>query len=270
MRAVPVLVAHSFRRIGTMLVGLTALLAGFEFLLTQVASYLMRHSYFGQLSTMMPDFVRSMMGPTSLAFMSFSGIVSFGYFHPMVIAATVWLSIAIATEPAGEVETRFVDLTLAHELTRLDVILRTLSVFTGAAVFILSLMMIGTWAGLTCCTPPEAPKPAARLILSLAFSLGSLMACWAGVALAAASVARRRAVAAGSVGVAALGAFLLDYVGRAWEPARAISALSPFHFFDPAQLIMGAPLDAAKVGVLLAIGATGAVIGALAFMHRDI
>ena len=269
-RGMAALTRHSLRRIRPMLFGLAALVAGFQFLLTQVATYLFRHSYFTQLSAMMPDFVRSMIGPSSLAFMSFAGIVAFGYFHPMVIASVVWLSIAIGTEPAGEIETRFVDLTLARELTRWDVIGRTVLLFVGATAFVLGLMIAGTWAGLTCCTPPEAPKPPARMILSLALSLGSVMACWAGLALAAASVARRRALAAGAVGVAALGAFMLDYLGRAWEPARSISTLSPFHYFDPSQLITGAPLDIRNVTVLIAVGAIAAAGGAVAFSRRDI
>jgi beta-exotoxin I transport system permease protein len=264
------LVVHSLRRIGAMLIGLAALLGAFEFLLTQVATYLLRHSYFSQLSMLMPEFVRTMIGPSSLAFMSFTGIVAFGYFHPMVIAATVALTVAIATEPAGEVETRFVDLTLARELTRLDVIMRTLIVFVVATAFVLGLMMLGTWTGLSCCTPADAPHVSGRLIASLAFSMGTIMACWCGIGLAVAVSVRRRAVASGIVGVAALAAFLLDYLGRAWEPAREISKVSPFHYFDPTSLIIGQPLSTWNSGVLIGIGVLGSTIGYFVFSRRDI
>jgi hypothetical protein len=269
-RAVRALIAHSLRRIGPMLLAVAALLAAFQFLLTQVATYLVRHNSFSFLSTMMPDFMRSILGPSTLAFMSSVGIISFGYFHPMTITAVLALTIAIGTEPAGEVEGRFVDLTLARELTRLDVILRTVLVFVAATVFVLALMMAGTWAGLSCCTPADVPKPTPRLIVSLAVSLGTVMACWAGAALAVAVAVRRRAVAAGVAGGAALTMFLLDYLGRAWEPARTISILSPFHFFDPPKLIMGEPLSAWNCGVLVAIGLIGVAIAAVIFSRRDI
>jgi hypothetical protein len=265
-----VLIGHSLRRIRAMLLGVALLLAAFQFLLTQVGAYLLRHGYFSQLSAMMPDFVRTMIGPQSLAFMSFTGIVGFGYFHPMVIAATVGISIAVATEPAGEIESRFVDLTLAREVTRVDVVARTVLVFVAAAAVILGLMMIGTWTGLTCCTPAEAPRPPARLIASLALSLGSVMVCWSGIALGAAAFVRRRAVAGASVGLAALGTYLLDYLGRAWEPAQAISRISPFHFFDPAALLAGAPIQGANVAVLVGLGVVGCVIGGVGLSRRDI
>jgi ABC-type transport system involved in multi-copper enzyme maturation permease subunit len=269
-RAVVPLVGHSLRRAGAVVAGLALLLAGFEFLLTQVAGYFLRQSAFSQLSTLMPDFIRSALGPSSLAFMSFSGIVSFGYFHPIVIAAAVGLTIWLVTEPAGEIEYRFVDLTLARGLTRFDLIVRTVIVFVIAAIVVLGLMMAGTWTGLACCTPANAPRPSGRLIVSLAVSLGTVMACWAGVGLAVAVSVKRRVVAATSVGVIALAAYLLDYLGRAWEPARAISRLSPFHFFDPTALVTGAPLNRFNVTVLIAIGMVGTIAAAIVFSRRDI
>ena len=90
------------------------MLVGFQFLLTQVAVVLDRNQAFGPLATMLPDFMREMAGPSMLAFMSFSGIVALGFFHPIVLSSLLGLAIAIGTEPAGEVETRFDDLTLTR------------------------------------------------------------------------------------------------------------------------------------------------------------
>jgi hypothetical protein len=96
------------------------------------------------------------------------------------------------------------------------------------------------------------------------------MVCWAGIAAAAAAVARRRAVAGAIVGVAALAAYLLDYVGRAWDPARALSRLSPFHYFEPTTLITGQPLRAGDVLPLLATGIVGIAAAYILFARRDI
>ncbi len=268
--AVLVLCRHSWRRMRSIVLGLGLLLAVFQFLLTQVGGYLVRHSAFGELSMLMPDFVRNIAGPSALAFMSFTGVVALGYFHPIVIAAVIGLSIAIASEPAAEVETRFVDLTLSRELTRSAVVARTILVFGVAAAWLLGLMALGTTAGLACCTPAGVAPPGARLIASLVASLGSVMACWAGVTLAAAAASRRRAVVGGVVGVAALAAFLIDYLGRAWEPARAISAVSPFHYFDPMSLVMGTPLGVGSVAVPVGIGIAGAAVAFAVFARRDI
>jgi ABC-2 type transport system permease protein len=265
-----VLVRHSLTRIRGVLISMALLLAGFQFLLTQVAMYLMRQSAFGQLSALMPDFIRSVAGPSALAFMSFTGIVSLGYFHPIVMAMLVGLMITIATEPAAEVETRFVDLTLARPLARAEVINRSLVMLVVAAGFMLGAMTLGTWIGLACCTSADAEYPSSTLIISLAISLAAVMVCWGGVALAFAAAARRRAVAGAVAGVSAFAAYLLDYLGRAWEPARPASAFSPFHYFEPMTLIAGQPLSIRNVAVLIGIGLAATAVSYVVFGRRDI
>jgi len=265
-----VLAFHSIARIRGVVVGLAVLLFAFQFLLTQVAAYLTRQRAFGELSALVPDFVRSAAGPSALTFMSFTGIVSLGYFHPIVIGALVGLMIAIATEPAAEVETRFVDLTLARPVSRAAVIIRTLIVLSCAGAVIIGSMIVGTWTGLTCCVPSGVERPSFALTLSLAVTLASVTACWAGVALAMAAAARRRVVAGAAAGVTAFGAYLLDYLGRAWEPARPASVASPFHYFEPMALIAGQTLNVRNVAVLIVVGSAATAIAFVVFARRDI
>ena len=118
MRATLTLAMHSLRRMRVIALAMGAVLVGFQFLLTQVAVVLDRNQAFGALSSLVPDFLREVAGPSMLAFMSFSGIVALGYFHPIVLSSLLGLTIAIATEPAGEVETRFDDLTLTRPVLR--------------------------------------------------------------------------------------------------------------------------------------------------------
>src|SRR5947207_136502 len=99
-----VLAVHSLKRIRPVLIGMSLVLAGFQFLLTQVATFLMKSQAFSILPSMVPEFIRSMAGPSMLIFMSFEGVVALGYFHPVVLAAHLGLAIAIATEPIAEVE----------------------------------------------------------------------------------------------------------------------------------------------------------------------
>lgn len=270
IRAALVLSAHSFARFRGVVFSVGLVLAAFQFLLTQVAVYLVRNSAFDQLSALLPEFVRSAAGPSALAFMSFTGIVTFGYFHPVVLAALLGTTIAIATEPAAEVEIRFVDLTLARPVTRASVITRTVLLACVVTVLVLGMMVVGTWIGLTCCTPVDAPRLAPRLIASVATSVGGVMICWMGVALAIGVFARRRAVAGSLAGALALAAYLLDYLGRVWEPVRALSVLSPFHYFEPAAMVAGEPLSLANMLTLAAIGTAGTVVAYIGFARRDI
>jgi beta-exotoxin I transport system permease protein len=265
-----VLVGHSLRRIRGVLLGLGLLLAGFQFLLTEVAAYLMRQGAFSQLSALIPDFVRTAAGPETLAFMSYGGIVALGYFHPIVITALVSLMIAIATEPAGEIEMRFVDLTLARSLSRAEMVTRTLIVLLVSGSAMLALMVAGTSAGLACCVPPAADPPSWGVIASLAMSLGTIMAAWGGVSLAIGVMVRRRSVGGTVAGVLALTAYLLDYLGRAWEPAAGLSRLSPFHYFEPMTLMMGQPWNRADAAVLVGAGIAGTIVSYLIISRRDI
>jgi beta-exotoxin I transport system permease protein len=270
IRATLVLARHSLTRVRVVAIAMAAVLVGFQFLLTQVAVVLDRNQAFGPLATMLPDFMREMAGPSMLAFMSFSGIVALGFFHPIVLSSLLGLAIAIGTEPAGEVETRFDDLTLTRPVPRAAVIARTVVVMTIVVGAILTLMAIGSWTGLTCCTPATVQRPSIGLLRSLALGLGAIVWCWGGLALAVASAVRRRAVAAGLTGIAALVAYLVDYLGRVWDPLSHISPLSPFHYFEPMTLITGAPQNLTHLAILFGTGVAGAIAAHVIFRRRDL
>ena len=269
-RAVVVLAGHSLKRARGLVIGISLVLAGFQFLLTQVAVYLMRNQAFGMLSALMPDFLRSAAGPSMLMFLSFSGVVSLGYFHPIVLAALLGMTIAIATETAAEVETRFVDLTLARPVARSELITRTLIVLVVAGAVVLGLMTAGTWAGLACCAPEKAPRPSPATIRALAVNLALIAWCWGGIALTVSAFVRRRSIAIGLTGISALAAYLLDYLGRIWDPARSLSKISPFHYWEPMSLLSGAGLMTKNVIVLLAIGVVGTAMSYVGFARRDL
>jgi beta-exotoxin I transport system permease protein len=270
MRRTVVLAGHSLRRVRAALIVLAILLAGFQFLLTQVAVYLMRRNGFSQLTDFIPDFIRTAVGPEALAFMSFGGVVSLGYFHPIVMTALVGLTIAIATEPTGEIERRFVDLTLARPLPREALVIRTMIVLAVAGVLMLMAMLAGTWTGLACCVPADAERPPFGVFARLAISLATVIACWSGITLIIGAASRRRAVAASVAGVLAFTAYLLDYLGRAWQPAATVSKLSPFHYFEPMVVITSQSLSGADAIILLAVGIAGVVASYIAIGRRDI
>jgi hypothetical protein len=83
-------------------------------------------------------------------------------------------------------------------------------------------------------------------------------------------LSRRRSVAAAVAGVLALATYLLDYLGRAWEPAATVSKLSPFHYFEPMTVVMGQSLNLASTALLIAIGLAGATASYIAIARRDI
>lgn len=270
MRGTLTLLRHSLGRIRGLAAALAAVLALFQVLLVRVAETLEKSSGFGALSAFVPPFLRQMAGDALVGFMSFPGIVCLGYFHPMVIAALCGTVIAVATEPAAEVETRFLDAVLVRPVPRRAVITRSVLVLLLLPALVLLAMSAGTAAGLRWLAPPGVPLPEARLIASLAVNLWALLVAVGGLALAVGAMARRRSAAGAIAGLATLVLFLLDYLARAWKPADALAWLSPFHYYRAMELLTGRPLALSHLAVLLGAGGAGMAVAYLVFSRRDL
>lgn len=270
MRGGLVLLAHSARRTRTLITVMGYLLAGFQILLTLAAETLAEMNAFGQLSALIPDFLRQMMGPSLISIMSFRGIICIGYFHMAVVGALIGLMVALATEPASEIEIRFVDLLLSHPLGRHWLITRTVLLAIGAIALVLAMMFLGSLLGLYWVAPEEVNKPTLELISSLVFNLAALMFCWGGITIAFASIARRRSVPGATAGVLALTTYLFDYVALVWKPGRSIAWLFPFHYYNAMDLLAGAALPLRNVWILLAIGFCGFVLAYVLYSRRDL
>lgn len=264
------LVDHSMRRVRGLLAGVGLLVGGFQMLATLLATTFQASNMFGQLAALAPPLVRELFGPAMLAVLSFQGIVCLGFFHPIVIAALLGVSITISTEPAAEIERRFVDLALARPVGRAAFVTRSIVVLLVSLTALLGSMTLGTWLGLVWFAPAGAVWPPASLVRSLVVGLGALALCWGGVTLAIATGARRRGGAGTVAGLLAFATFLLDYVARVWAPARRIAWLSPFHYYDPTQLLLGSPLDVARAWTLVGAGLAGFAIAYVVFSRRDV
>jgi hypothetical protein len=264
------LLRHSLGRLRDFLLVMGAVLTAFQVLLILAGRALEGSGALSGLAALAPPFVRQMMGESLFTFMSFAGIVCLGYFHPIIIAALTGMVIAAATEPAAEVEMRFVDVVLARPVKRQALVTRSAVLVAVLPAGVLLTMVGGTAAGLRWLAPPAVPLPSARLIASLAVNLWALLFCNGGAALSVAAAARRRSPAAAVAGLAALALFLLDYLARAWEPASAIAWLSPFHYYRAMDLLMGRPLPASHIEALVGTGAVGVALAYVAFGRRDL
>jgi hypothetical protein len=270
VNAVLALARHSVARARVLLVVLAAVLASFEILLVVAAQTLQESGTFGNFAALVPPFMRQVFGDSLIVFMSFAGVVCFGFFHPMVIAALVAFVITIATEPVAEIETRFLDVVLARPVARSAVIGRSVFLMTLLSAGVVVVMVGATAVALHLLTPGTTAAPATRLILSLAANLWALVFCVGGVALAIGAAARRRGTAAGVVGVVTLALFFVDYLARIWKPAARIVWLSPFHYYDAMAMVMGRPLSTGHVAVLASTGLVGIVLAFVLFGRRDL
>ena len=97
----------------------------------------------------------------------------------------------------------------------------------------------------------------------LSWSLG-------GVALARAAWARRRGSAMASIGVAAVAMYLVEFIGGAWAPARRLSVLSPFHYYQASAVLAGTAEPSRDLSILAAVGAIAVVLAYWRFQRRDL
>ena len=270
MRIASLLVLHSLKRVRTLLLITGLLLGAFQLVLILVAGSIQNSGGFEQLAALLPAFFRELLGPALASFMSFSGIVSVGYFHLTVIGALMAVAVTLATIPTAEVESGFSDFILSRPVARHWIITRTIVVTVLGCGFIVVLMVLGTWGGLHAFGRRDVQWPSSRLITSLAVNLYMLAMCWGGVALAIASAARRRSIAGGAAGLLALGCYLLDYIGRLWQPAEKLAWLSPFRYYNPFELMMGNPLPMKNLIVLAAVAVAGFIAAYILYARRDI
>src|SRR5438046_7546876 len=177
------LLSLSLKRARTLLVATGLLLAAFQVLLVLIASSI-HPSKFEDLATLLPPFVRALLGPSVASVMSFSGIVCLGYFDLGIVIALLALTIALATVPASEVESGFADLILARPLRRHWLITRTIALVLLAILMMLTVMIAGPYVGPAMLAPGNVPWPSPRTLGSLQPDLGSALVCRRGTARA--------------------------------------------------------------------------------------
>jgi putative exporter of polyketide antibiotics len=79
------------------------------------------------------------------------------------------------------------------------------------------------------------------------------------------------ALGAGTAGIVALAAYLLNVLAELWPRIRPYGKLSPFHYYQPMAIIGGGVSTwAADVGILLAIAACLVGVAFVAFSRRDL
>jgi ABC-type transport system involved in multi-copper enzyme maturation permease subunit len=269
MRGAFLLFRLSLKRVWPLLAATGLLLAGFQVLRVVIATSIYNGGGFEEIATMLPPFVRAILGPALAGVLSFNGIVCGAYFDLGVELALLALSIALATLPASEIETGFADLILARPLPRHWLITRAVALVLFSIFLMLLMLTAGIWAGLMLFAPPHVPGPPASQIGALALNLGMLLLSWSGVAMAF-GAACRRSVAASVTSLLAFAALLLDFTQRLWPPLEPIAWLSPFRYFSAFELVMGDPLPVENLLVLGAIALTGFTVAYFIISQRDI
>ena len=115
MSGLAALVGHSLRRRRGLLLASAVMLIVFQFFMIFAARALENSGGFRQIEVLIPEFLAQW---TNMMAASFQGFVLFGYTDPAVQLVLIAIAISIATEPAAEIESKFIDLLMARPLSR--------------------------------------------------------------------------------------------------------------------------------------------------------
>jgi beta-exotoxin I transport system permease protein len=263
------LVGRSLARARALLIAACVLLAVFQIALVIQAGSQYESNVFDRMSDLMPAFLRRTLGDLTFAILSFEGVVSAGYFHPVIVLLIAHLAVYVATEPAHDVEAGLVDLILARPVPRHALITRSLVVVGIAASVVPAAMALTMWSALRAFSPEGAPWPSARSVMRLSISLASVSACFGAIALAIATSARRRGTAVATASILMLLAYLVMFLEPTWAPARAVGWLSPFHYFRPILIVAGRADVWRDLIVLGGVSAVAVATAYWTFARRD-
>jgi ABC-type transport system involved in multi-copper enzyme maturation permease subunit len=263
------LVGRSLAGMRFVLLGVALIVSLFQVaLVLQAASYDQQQMY-ETLGRMLPGFVQRWLGDTVVTLASFGGIVSFGYFHPVVVLLVAIATAFAASDPAADVEAGYVDLLLSRPVARHWLVTRSAILLVTFPLLLATLMMSATSATVALVAPPAARGPSAATIVTLAAHLVAVAWCFGAFSLALATVARRRGTAFATTAILAVGLYLINVLAASWAPARTADLLSPFHYYRGTEILAGLT---EPMRDLLLLGSTAAAMVAVSywlFERRD-
>jgi len=262
------LVRRSLARHRALIISLAALLSAFQILDIVVSYNLLQNTMYSQFATMVPAFIQEAMGGALTG--TFLGAVAVGFVHPLVMLSLSCGAIYMASEPAGEVEDGLVDLVVARPVPRHLIVSRSACVFAGGTLVVVTAMFATSRAAVHWLAPGQAHVVAASRLGWLAFNLLAVVWALGAVALAFAAHVRERSRAAGTIAFVAVFLYLLQFGAAAWAPLRPFALVSPFHYYQTMQTLLGSVTPTKDIVGLLT--AALALLGLAYFLYarRDL
>jgi ABC-type transport system involved in multi-copper enzyme maturation permease subunit len=246
------MIGRSISRMRGALAGTAGLVALFQIIIVLQAASIDRTQRYEMLGEMTPAFIQRWLGESLAALASFGGLVTVGYFHPVIMLLVSMVAAYAASELAGDSENGHVDLLLSRPVARSWVVTRSAVVVLACPLGLAALMLLSTWLSLALVSSPASRPPSAASLLNLAGHLVAVAWCFGALALALASVARRRGGAIVPTAIAAVALYLNNVLAASWAPSRVLDVLSPFHYYQGPAVLAGlanSTLDFLVLGV---------------------
>lgn len=262
------LLRHLAGRHGRFVLGLGVLLGAFQFLICAAVSSVNLGSVFEALTRSLPPFLQGLVSSQLTGGFSASGLVAFGWNHPVVQALGTAPAIVLASGAiAGEIETGAIELLLSQPLSRASYFIVQV-VFAVAALAVVSAMgLLGTVSGqITFHMEPFGRGP----LLALGADFAMLMIAAFGITLLASAFGREGGAAA-RIG---FGIVLLSYfaqaIGKLWTKAAWILPWTLHDAFVPQKILVEHGSVGRPLAVLASVAIVTLVVAWARFRTRDL
>jgi ABC-2 type transport system permease protein len=242
------------------------MLAAFEFIICAVVTSMDVQGAFAQIVQFAPPLFRTMI-EQNLMGGSPSGILAFGWNHPVVHALVSAVAIALpARAIAGEIESGVIELTLAQPISRAEYFAAQWLFGAAAISAVLAAGLVGTLAG----QAVFSLEPFGWRLAALFFNMLLLQLAIYGITLLASAHGREAGRAALAGVLAAVLSFLVNAVATLWSKAEFAKPYSLHGYFDPREVLVHGHLAASAVLVLAAVALAATAGAFLHFTRRDL
>jgi ABC-2 type transport system permease protein len=262
------LLRHSLARHGWLLLASTALLAGFQLLICAAVSSVDVAAALETVLHSLPPLLREMVASQLFGSFTSSGLLAFGWNHPVAHAIGAAVPIILAASAvAGESESGALELVLSQPISRRGYFASQI-VFALAAILLVSAGgLLGTMLGQRIF---GMERFGASLLARLALNYAALQAAAYGITMVLSAGAREGGPVATAGFLVVLASYFAQVIGSLWSRAAFVLPWTLHEYFSPRNILVGHGTIARPVATLLAVAVAGLLLAWARFRARDL
>lgn len=219
------------------------------------------------------EFIRQMiaafLGTETAAVIGPAAMSAMAWVHPIVLTL-VWVqAISVCTRvPAGEVDRGTIDVLLSLPVTRMNVYLAESVVWLATGLIVIAVGLCGNVIGGWSIEAKMTGTVGQRVWVCA--NLYALYVAVGGAAWVASSVCDRRGRAVGIALAILIASFVLNFLAAFNETFKRLSFLSVMDYYRPLFVLQGDVKPIKDILVLISLGASCWIAGAIIFARRDV
>lgn len=211
--------------------------------------------------------ISSLMGSEVSGIFDPSGMATFVFTHPVVLAIVIALIFSIASASlVGEIDRGTIDLLASLPISRSSIYVSVSSALVGCGPLFCLALWIGAMIGRSL-TGQNAIRMDQLALVAVQFFFVYVFLC--GMSLGVSAMCSRRYVALTICFGVVLYSFTVNVLSAFWPALKMVSYSSFFRFYAPLKIVEAQALQWGSVLVLIIAGSLLWVAGLVVFQRRD-